>query len=152
MTSVTSALAAAAAVMALAGLTLTVGAGSASAATGSSAAGAGAARTISAGPARAAIGSTAWGWPYGCQPPYACLYESTAGAYPSGPHWDYFRFGSYNVQNVYGYHWIVNNQVGGAKVYLCIDFDGNLCSPQYVAAGSARRANFTLVNSIRLTP
>jgi hypothetical protein len=124
---------------------------------------AGATLAASASSANAAIGSGSPAWPFGCSSQYVCLYTGAAGTYPSGPHTNYKFYGFDNFSNVLGYHWMVNNQTGGAKVYPCLGYNGTNCSAytfywpdgpatHYIKAGWALSLNFTPINSIRLTP
>jgi hypothetical protein len=124
---------------------------------------AGATLAASASSANATIGSASPAWPFGCSSQYVCLYTDAAGTYPSGPHTNYKFYGFDNFSNVLGYHWIVNNQTGGAKVYPCLGYNGTNCSAytfywpdgpatHYIKAGWALSLNFTPINSIRLAP
>lgn len=98
---------------------------------------------------------------YGCPSGYACLYTDntdTLGA--THPHTDYFYYGYYNLSNVIGNHYLVNNQTGGARVYPCYGYNGTNCTVPmtgpnggtiyYLPAGYDVNLNFTPINSLKL--
>ena len=98
---------------------------------------------------------------FGCRSGWACLYtDRTDVLSASHPHTDYFFYGFDNFSNVTGMHWLFNNQTGGARVYLCLGFNGTNCPPftvngvshPYVQAGFVLNYNMTPINSIRLCP
>jgi len=61
----------------------------------------------------------------------------------------YYNYGTYNLQNEIGNHYIVNNQFGGAVVLLCTGSNGRNCSTSVVGGGTY---NLTPINSIVLAP
>lgn len=99
---------------------------------------------------------------FGCRAGWVCLYtDHTNVLSASHPHTDYFNYGFDNFSNVTGLHWIVNNQTGGAPVFLCRSFGGTNCPAfadadgvkhAYLPAGFATILNMTPINSIRLCP
>lgn len=100
----------------------------------------------------------------GCPSGYACLYtDNTDILGPTHPHTNYYYYGYDNFSNVTGNHYIVNNQTGGARVYLCTGYNGTNCTTpnppfytpgygnlNYIKAGYFTNYNFTPINSMVL--
>jgi hypothetical protein len=80
-----------------------------------------------------------------CASGNVCLYPGDDGA---GNPLTYYRYGAYNLSNQYGYHYIVNNQTGGAAFRLCFGYNGQRCGAR-LGPGSYL-ANLTPINSIVL--
>ncbi|AUY48033.1 hypothetical protein [Streptomyces sp. CB01881] len=93
--------------------------------------------------AQAADGS--WdGCPYGA----VCVYGE--GAPTSTPPTDVFwSYGAHNLQNKTGWHWVLNNQSGGAHAHLCLGYNGTNCNYDMPAQNGVW-ADLTPVNSITL--
>ena len=101
-------------------------------------------------PNAAAQASTARATVHGCPSGYVCVYpgESWNGDRPS---LKYYNYRAYNFSNQFGWHYIYNNQTGGAVFYLCLGYGGTNC--QYGPYGpGAYDANLTPINSILLGP
>ena len=82
-----------------------------------------------------------------CPSRYACLYPNPPTA---GPPAEYLHYGYYNLSGVYGTRRFTNNQIDGAKAYLCDGYDGG--GPcQLVKADNTVYVNFTPINSIYLS-
>jgi len=97
-----------------------------------------------------------------CRSGWVCLYTGAAGSAPSGAHTDYYYYGAHDLSNVLNWHWLVNTQTGGAKVYPCYGYGGVDCNritfyypdgstAHYLKAGYMAQVYFTPVNSLRLT-
>lgn len=98
----------------------------------------------STSPAEAA--ATTWGCPSG----YVCLYTEE-GWWDDRPEHKYYKYGSHNFSNEYGYHYVFNNQTGGAKAVLNKGYNGT--KPSFtLGAGSVSHVNMTPMNSITLKP
>jgi hypothetical protein len=106
--------------------------------------------TVMATPVATAAGSF-HGCPYGA----VCVYPGanlSTGPEPGGIYW---RYGSHNLNNQFGEHAVINNQYGGAWMYLCYGYNGtggwsvgeapNIAYPPYTH-------DLTPINSIVLTP
>lgn len=90
----------------------------------------------------------------GCPRGYVCLYERNASLSKGNLDKKWYSYGVYNLHSVYGRHWILNNQYGGAYVSLytksngrgkCFGFNAKSGSP------AALRPNFTPIDSIRVS-
>jgi hypothetical protein len=88
---------------------------------------------------------------HGCPSGYACIYPQDAGWNNDKPSLKYYHYGTYQLSNQFGNHYIMNNQTGGAPIWGCTDWNGNTC-PWYVGAGSWAVANLTPINSVKLVP
>ena len=87
---------------------------------------------------------------HGCPSGYACIYPQNAGWNGDRPSLKYYRYGSYQLSNQFGNHYVLNNQTGGAPFWACTDWNGNTC-PWYVEAGRSYQVDLTPINSVRLT-
>ncbi|MFG3053399.1 hypothetical protein ACGFZP_20955 [Kitasatospora sp. NPDC048239] len=92
--------------------------------------------------AQAADGS--WdGCPYGA----VCIYPQDS---PTGSPTDVFwSYGAHNLSNQNGWHWVLNNQSGGAHAHLCTGYNGAGCNYD-MAAQNGVYADLTPINSITL--
>ncbi len=97
------------------------------------------------------VAMQAVGTVHGCPSGYACIYPQDAGWNGDHPSQTWYSYGTYQLSNQYGNHYIYNNQTGGAPFWLCTDWKGNTC-PSYVAAGAAAQTDFTPINSVKLVP
>lgn len=86
----------------------------------------------------------------GCPDGAVCIYGE--GVYPGdNPHPTniYYSYGAHNLSNQYGWHWVTNNQTGGATANLCTGYNGAGCGdallPQW-----RYKVDLTPINSIRL--
>ncbi|MFJ9694816.1 hypothetical protein [Kitasatospora sp. NPDC101183] len=87
---------------------------------------------------------------YGCPSGYVCLYPG-AGWNNNQPTSTYYRYGTYNLSNMYGTYRIYNNQTGGATMRTCTGYDGVGCEG-YLPAGWYIDKDMTPINSITLEP
>ncbi|MEV6978625.1 hypothetical protein [Kitasatospora sp. NPDC093806] len=99
--------------------------------------------TMGTSGAQAADGS--WdGCPYGA----VCIYARDANT--STPPTDIFwSYGAHNLSNQNGWHWVLNNQSGGAHAHLCTGYNGTGCGYD-IAAQAGVYADLTPINSITL--
>jgi len=88
---------------------------------------------------------------HGCGTGWVCLYPQGAGWNSDRPSQKWYNYGNYPLYDQYGSHYILNNQTGGAPVWLCTDYPATNC-PSYVAAGRWASVNFTPINSVKLVP
>jgi hypothetical protein len=82
-----------------------------------------------------------------CPSGYVCIYP---GNDANGNPDKYFRYGSYNLTNMFGNHLVVNNQTGNAGLRLCTSYGGQQCGER-LGPGSYH-PNLTPINSIMLEP
>ncbi|MBO0791577.1 MAG: hypothetical protein J2P36_11595 [Ktedonobacteraceae bacterium] len=87
---------------------------------------------------------------HGCPLGYACIYPQDAGWNNDHPSKEFYYFGTYQLSNQYGTHYVFNNQVGGASFWLCTDWHGNTCM-QFVPIGEGRAVDLTPINSVKLS-
>ncbi|MFF2353356.1 hypothetical protein ACFVVL_26635 [Kitasatospora sp. NPDC058115] len=64
----------------------------------------------------------------------------------------FYSYGAHNLDNVTGYHILVNSQTGGAGLKFCRGYDGTDCSITYRDKGEYPAIDFTPINSIVLLP
>ncbi|MEV0616416.1 hypothetical protein AB0I81_24080 [Nonomuraea sp. NPDC050404] len=83
----------------------------------------------------------------GCPSGRVCIYpDRTDNGNPD----TYYRYGSYNLSNVFGERLVVNNQTGGAGVRMCRSYGGQNCEGRL---GPGRYIiNLSPINSILLEP
>jgi hypothetical protein len=82
-----------------------------------------------------------------CPSGYVCIYPDTSA---NGVPAKYYRYGSYNLSNVFGNRLVVNNQTGGAGLRLCSAYGGQNCG---VRLGPGNYVvNLSPINSILLEP
>ncbi|MFD4871838.1 MULTISPECIES: hypothetical protein [unclassified Streptomyces] len=65
---------------------------------------------------------------FGCPSGAVCIYGQ--GVYPpDNPHPTnvYYSYGAHNLSNQLGYHYVINNQYGGASASLCKNYGGTNC-------------------------
>ena len=91
----------------------------------------------------------------GCPRGYVCLYERNESRSKGNLEKKWFDYGVYNLHHVYGRHWIMNNQWGGAYVTLYTKANGHGKCYTLKAGKSGsptvHRRNFTPIDSIRLS-
>jgi len=89
----------------------------------------------------------------GCPRGYVCLYERGESRTKGHLQKKWFDYGVYNLHHVYGRHWIMNNQWGGAYVTLYTKSNGHgKCYAIKGTKGSTSAyRNFTPIDSIRLS-
>ena len=91
----------------------------------------------------------------GCPRGYVCLYERNESRSKGNLQKKWFDYGVYNLHHVYGRHWIMNNQWGGAYVtlYTKPNAHGKCYTLKGGKSGSPTvdRRNFTPIDSIRLS-
>ncbi|MFJ4668630.1 hypothetical protein [Kitasatospora purpeofusca] len=99
--------------------------------------------TMGSSGAQAADGS--WdGCPYGA----VCIYPQDSDT--SRPPTDvFYSYGPHNLRNQYGWHWVLNNQSGGAHAHLCTGYNGGACGYD-IAAQAGVYADLGPINSITL--
>ncbi|GAA5051082.1 hypothetical protein HNP84_006531 [Thermocatellispora tengchongensis] len=83
----------------------------------------------------------------GCPSGHVCIYPDNT---PNGTPDTYYRYGSYNLENVFGTRLIVNNQTGGAGFRLCTSYGGQNCGPR--KGPGSYHENLSPINSILLEP
>ncbi|MFC4498858.1 MULTISPECIES: hypothetical protein [Streptomyces] len=84
----------------------------------------------------------------GCPSGYVCIYPQ--GQDPAqSPSNKYLTYGAHNLSNQVGWHWVLNNQTGGATAELCLNYGGTNCNYTIPAQGGVW-ADLTPVNSIKL--
>ncbi|GGQ53271.1 MULTISPECIES: hypothetical protein [Streptomyces] len=85
----------------------------------------------------------------GCPSGAVCIYpqNQNPAQSPSNIYWSY---GAHNLSNQVGWHWVLNNQTGGASAELCLNYGGTNCN--YTIGNPPRGvwADLTPVNSIKL--
>lgn len=86
-----------------------------------------------------------------CQPGYACIWEGLTLSGNPIPEHEYYYYGSYNFVNEYGDHVVYNHQTGGARVLLCLGYNGTSCILS-IPAGLVAHGSLTPYNSIKLVP
>ncbi|MFJ4187878.1 hypothetical protein [Kitasatospora sp. NPDC089509] len=97
--------------------------------------------TVGAGTAQAST----WA---GCPDGAVCVYPQDQNPAVS-PMLTLWSYGPHNLSNMYGNHWVLNNQTGGAGAQLCTGYNGT-GSCEYIAAQNGVYANLTPINSIVL--
>jgi hypothetical protein len=109
--------------------------------------------------AKAAVAGSAWTGKVrpatpateGCPLGDVCLYPENAGWNNGQPEYEYYKYGVYNLSNVFGTHRFFNNQTGGAKGAFCTGYNASgTC--YYQPPGTWSDDNFTPINSILLAP
>lgn len=85
----------------------------------------------------------------GCKAGYVCIYpgQSWNGGHPS---LTYYTYGNHNLSDVTGYHYLLDNQTGGAWDFECSKYNGAGSTLDYGEAVSSADIYFTPVNSVRL--
>ncbi|GGX20210.1 hypothetical protein [Streptomyces noursei] len=108
-------------------------------------AGTAAAAVLTIGTAGAAPAST-WA---GCPDGAVCVYPQgqDPAATPSLTFWSY---GAHNLSGQVGYHWVLNNQYGGAHAQLCTGYNGTGDCYHDMAPQNGWWTDLTPVNSIVL--
>lgn len=74
---------------------------------------------VVAAPAQAATGTV-----HGCKRGWVCMYGQEASFETTTPTKSWYHYGVYNLHSVYGHHWIMDNQYGGAYVVLYEGYNG----------------------------
>jgi hypothetical protein len=87
---------------------------------------------------------------HGCPSGDVCLYPG-AGWNNDQPTATYYKYGTYNLSNMYGTYRIYNNQTGGATMRTCTGYNGSGCQG-YLPAGWYIDKDMTPINSITLEP
>ncbi|CQR59722.1 hypothetical protein [Streptomyces leeuwenhoekii] len=84
-----------------------------------------------------------------CPDGAVCLYPEgqTPAQSPSHVFW---RYGAHNLSGQYNYHWILNNQYGGARAKLCSGYNGTGTCHHHMAPQTGWWTDFTPVNSVVL--
>jgi hypothetical protein len=108
--------------------------------------GAAAAMSLTAGasPAQAATQADTFA---GCEEGYVCIYPDAT--WNHDPILKFYTYGAHNLNDVYGYKRIFNNQSGGAKAQTCLGYNGTDCSGD-IDSWSYVDRDFTPINSVRL--
>jgi hypothetical protein len=87
---------------------------------------------------------------YGCPSGAVCIYGE--GVYPPNnpnPTNVYYSYGAHPLYNQYGYHYVLNNQYGGASASLCKTSSGTDC-PYTIPQDYWGNYYLTPINSITL--
>ncbi|WP_327342612.1 hypothetical protein [Streptomyces europaeiscabiei] len=100
------------------------------------------------GTAEAKPADTWDGCPYGAVCIYGQGVEPRDNPHPTNV---YYSYNAHNLSNQVGYHWVYNNQYGGALADLCKQYNGGDCI-ETIPAGHAFYRNLTPINSIVLRP
>ncbi|GHH45059.1 hypothetical protein [Streptomyces candidus] len=87
---------------------------------------------------------------HGCPSGYVCLYPN-ASWNNDQPAFKWYRYGSYNLSNQYGYKRFFNNQTGDAKARNCLGYNGTNCQGNQ-RAGTWYDYDYTPYNSVKLEP
>lgn len=87
---------------------------------------------------------------YGCPSGAVCIYAEGQPASSGTLTNTYWSYGAHNLSNQNNWHWVINNQTGGASTTLCYGYDGGNCSGPTIAAGGWKAVDLTPINSIRL--
>ncbi|WP_338674965.1 hypothetical protein V1460_19720 [Streptomyces sp. SCSIO 30461] len=84
----------------------------------------------------------------GCPDGAVCIYpqNQNPAVRPTHIFWSY---GSHNLSNQFGNHWVLNNQTGGATAALCTGYNGAGCGGR-IAADHGVYADLTPINSVTL--
>jgi hypothetical protein len=99
------------------------------------------------GVAQAKPAEGAWdGCPYGAVCIYGQGVEPRDNPHPTNV---YYSYGAHNLSNQLGFHWVYNNQYGGASATLCNGYNGTNCGETF-GQGTAGYRDLTPVNSITL--
>ncbi|RSS82280.1 hypothetical protein [Streptomyces sp. WAC06614] len=98
------------------------------------------------GPADAKPADEWAGCPYGA----VCIYPQNEDPAVRPSH-IFYSYGAHNLSNQYGWHWVLNNQYGGASAQLCTGYNGAGCGGR-IAEGSGVYADLTPINSVKLNP
>ncbi|MFJ9150809.1 hypothetical protein ACIRP7_22670 [Streptomyces sp. NPDC102270] len=87
---------------------------------------------------------------YGCLSGNVCIWPENVWP-QENPHPtnQYASYGAHNLSNQFGYHWVLNNQYGGATADLCNNYGGSNCV-EHLAQDEWTYTNLTPINSIRL--
>lgn len=85
----------------------------------------------------------------GCPEGAVCIYPEgqDPAVSPSHVFWSY---GPHNLSGQYGYHWVLNNQYGGAHAQLCEGYDGGGPCHHDMAPDHGWWTDLTPVNSVVL--
>lgn len=83
---------------------------------------------------------------HGCASGYVCIYPQNAGWNGDVPQATYYAYGAFNLSSMYGSHYVLNNQTGGAAVGLCTQYDGGSCT--YHPQDWSGSVDFTPINSV----
>ncbi|MEU2792349.1 hypothetical protein [Streptomyces sp. NPDC007100] len=87
---------------------------------------------------------------HGCPSGYVCLYPN-ASWNNDKPAFKWYRYGSYNLSNQFGYKRFFNNQTDNAKARNCLGYGGTDCQGNQVA-GTYADYDYTPYNSVKLEP
>ncbi|MFF7047753.1 hypothetical protein ACFY94_05195 [Streptomyces griseorubiginosus] len=87
---------------------------------------------------------------YGCLSGNVCIWPENVWP-QENPHPtnQYASYGAHNLSNQFGYHWVLNNQYGGATADLCYNYGGTNCG-EHLAQDEWTYTYLTPVNSIIL--
>ncbi len=85
----------------------------------------------------------------GCPDGAVCVYPE--GQNPAvSPSLTFWSYGAHNLSGQYGFHYVLNNQYGGAHAKLCTGYNGTGTCYDDMAPQNGWYANLTPVNSIVL--
>ncbi|MCX5138820.1 MULTISPECIES: hypothetical protein [unclassified Streptomyces] len=87
---------------------------------------------------------------YGCPSGAVCIYAEGKPASSATLTHTFWSYGAHNLSNQKNYHWVINNQTGGASADLCLKYDGGSCTGGRIPAGGWDDPNLTPINSVRL--
>lgn len=85
----------------------------------------------------------------GCAPGYVCIYPQNAGWNHGHPSYATKVYGSHNLTNQFGNHYVFNNQTGGARMAFNYGYNGTH-RRSTMNAFTYVNLNLTPINSITL--
>jgi hypothetical protein len=109
------------------------------------------ATAISGQPSAALTGSALYHCPYGAVCIYPQNVDPRGGAHYPESNGIFYSYGYHNLSNQYGWHYIVDNQYGGAWDYECSGYNGTGTVLEIGAEQSWGRLWMDPINSIVLT-
>ncbi|MCL6731952.1 hypothetical protein [Streptomyces neyagawaensis] len=88
---------------------------------------------------------------YGCDYGAVCIYPEGKHFSEANPTHKFWSYKAHNLSGQYNYHWVFNNQYGGATADLCKQYNGGDCI-ETIPEGWAFYRDLTTINSITLRP
>jgi len=88
----------------------------------------------------------------GCPAGAVCIYPEGTEFNNGRPSHAFFSYGAHNLENQFGTHHIINNQVDGAKARTCTGFNGTGDCQGFMNPQTVLIKDLTPINSIVLVP